>query len=141
MPAGRKNSTANFAVSHDDGIVTIAVDGPITTAVGDELMRRSLDALRTYDAHCLLQDVRRARLAESTLQLINRPRMADAMGLPPGTRVALLCKVLTNDHEMLVSLAHTRGHALHAFTDGATAIAWLKDAASATRPARAGRAR
>ncbi|MFO1409714.1 MAG: hypothetical protein U1F06_04955 [Steroidobacteraceae bacterium] len=117
------------------------MDGPITAAVGDQLMRLSLEALREYAAHCVLQDLRRARLAESTLQLINRPRLADELGIPPETRVALLCKVLTTDHDMLVNLAHTRGHALRAFTDGAQAIAWLKGAAPALRPARAGRAR
>jgi hypothetical protein len=114
-------------VSCDEGIVTVAVEGAITLAVGDDLMRHALQALHANGARCVLYDLRRARLAESTLQLISRPRKADEMGIPPDTRVALLCKVLTNDHEMLVSLARTRGHEMRAFTEGAAALIWLQD--------------
>ncbi len=140
MPASKKKAPANFAVSCDEGIVTVAVEGAITLAVGDELMRHALQALHAHGARCILYDLRRARLAESTLQLVNRPRKADEMGIPPDTRVALLCKVLTNDHEMLVSLARTRGHAMRAFTDGATAIGWLQDGEPKSRAAQPGRA-
>jgi hypothetical protein len=127
MPASKKRAPANFAVSCDEGIVTVAVEGAITLAVGDDLMRHALQALHANGARCVLYDLRRARLAESTLQLISRPRKADEMGIPPDTRVALLCKVLTNDHEMLVSLARTRGHEMRAFTEGAAALIWLQD--------------
>jgi hypothetical protein len=62
------------------------------------------------------------------------------MGIPPDTRVALLCKVLTNDHEMLVSLARTRGHEMRAFTDGAAAIGWLRDSEPKSRATPSSRA-
>jgi hypothetical protein len=137
----KKKTSANFAVSFDDGIVTVAVDGPITPAAGDELMRLSLQGLCEHGVHCVLQDMRRAPTAESTLHIIKRPQQAEEMGFPDDVRVALLCKVVSTDVEMLVNLAHARGHAVRAFTDGAQAIAWLK----ADRPgarvvgARAGR--
>jgi hypothetical protein len=109
-------------------VVIITVRGRITTAVGDEIMQRSLQAMRQHASHRLLHDLRRARIAESTLQIINRPRKADEMGIPANMRLALLCSVLTTDHEMLVNMAHARGQALRAFTDGAVARAWLKSA-------------
>ena len=122
----RKQTSANFAVSCDGGIVTVAVDGPVTPAVGDELMRLSLQGLREHGVHRVLQDLRRARTVESTLHLIQRPRLAEEMGFPDDVRLALLCKVVSTDIEMLVNLAHARGHAVRAFTDGAQAIAWLE---------------
>ncbi len=133
MPVSKKRGPVNFALSHDDGIVTVAVEGRITTAVGDELMTLGARALREHRAHCVLYDLRRARLAETTLQLIDRPRKAEALGILPETPVALLCNVVTTDHEMLVNLAQTRGHTVRAFTDGAAAIAWLQGSAAGAR--------
>ena len=137
MTASKKNnkSSASFAVSCDDGIITIAVEGSITPAVGDELMRLSLQGLREHGVQRVLQDMRRARTAESTLHLIKRPQKANQMGFPANVRLALLCKVATTDIEMLVNLAHTHGHAMRAFTDGAQAIAWLKADSPAARVA------
>lgn len=126
MRAGSKKTTANIAVYHDGDVVVVAVDGPITPAVGDSLMQRSLEALRQYHRHRLLQDLRRARTAESTLHLLTRPRMAEEMGFPDDLRLALLCNVVSTDIEMVVKLARARGHAVQAFTDGSMAIAWLR---------------
>jgi len=119
------NSAATIDVSCSEGIVTMTVRGRITQAVGDELMRRSAAALREHAARRLLQDFRRARMVETTLELIKRPRQADALGFPQDTRVALLYSVRTTNLEFLESLLVSRGRAFRIFTDGAAALAWL----------------
>jgi len=119
------DSAATIDVSYGEGIVTITVRGRITPEVGDELMRRSAAALREHAARRLLQDFRRARMVETTLQLMQRPRQADALGFPQDTRVALLYSVRTTNLEFLESLLQSRGRAFRTFTDGAAALAWL----------------
>jgi len=119
------DSAATIDVSYGEGIVTITVRGRITPEVGDELMRRSAAALREHAARRLLQDFRRARMVETTLQLMQRPRQADALGFPQDTRVALLYAVRTTNLEFLESLLQSRGRAFRTFTDGAAALAWL----------------
>jgi stage V sporulation protein SpoVS len=119
-------SAATIDVSYEDGVVTVAVHGRLTSEVGDEVMRRSAAALRNFDALRMLHDLRRARLAETTLQLIRRPRFATELAIPNETRTALLCSVRTPDLEFLESIAANNGRTVRVFTDGATALAWLK---------------
>jgi hypothetical protein len=118
---------ATIDVSHADGIVTLTVLGRITPAVGDEIMQLSAAALRKHGARRLLQDFRRARMVETTLQLITRPRQADELGFPQDTRVALLYAVRTTDLEFLELLLESQGRAFRSFTDGATALAWVRE--------------
>lgn len=119
------NNAATIDVSYEDGVVTVAVQGRITPEVGDELMRRSAAALREHAARRLLQDFRRARMVETTLQLIKRPRQADELGFPRDTRVALLYTVRTTNLEFLELLLESQGRAFRTFTDGAAALVWL----------------
>jgi len=118
--------TATIAVAYERGIVTVAVQGRLTSPVVDELMRQADAALRAHAAQRLLYDLRRARLATSTLDLIKRPRVADELGIPQGRRIALLCSVRTPEYDLLVTAAQTRGHVLQIFTDGALALDWLR---------------
>jgi hypothetical protein len=121
------NSAATIDVSYGEGIVTMTVRGRITQEVGDQLTRRSVAALREHAARRLLQDFRRARMVETTLQLMQRSRQADALGFPQDTRVALLYSVRTTGLEFLESLLESRGRAFRAFTDGAAALAYLRE--------------
>jgi hypothetical protein len=118
---------ATIDVSYEDGVVTVAVQGRITPEVGDELMRRSAAALREFGALRMLHDLRRARLAETTLQLIKRPRQADELGFPKDRRVALLYAVRTTNLEFLELLLEGQGRAFRTFTDGAEALTWLRE--------------
>lgn len=119
-------SAATIDLSYEDGIVTVAVQGRLTSEVGDEMMRRAAAALREFGALRMLHDLRRARLAETTLQLIRRPRFATELAIPKDTRTALLCTVRTPDLEFLESIAENSGRTVRVFTDGALAFAWLK---------------
>ncbi len=120
------NSAATIDVSYGDGIVTVAVRGRITSEVGDEIMRRSAAAQREHGALRTLHDFRRARIAETTLQLIRRPRFGNELAIPRETRTAILYGVRTPDLEFLESLAEGNGRQVRVFTDGAAALGWLK---------------
>jgi len=102
------------------------VQGRVTPAVSDEIMRRGAAALRQHRANRALYDMRRARMAVPTLSLITRARFADDLGIPKSTRVALLCAVRTPHYELLDTLARNQGHTHQIFTDGAAALAWLR---------------
>jgi len=117
-------SAATIDVSYSESIVTVAVRGDITPEVGDEIMRCGAAALREHAARHLLQDFRRARMVETTLQLIKRPRQADELGYPQDTRVALLYAVRTTTLEFLELLLEGQGRAFRTFTDGAEALTW-----------------
>jgi hypothetical protein len=121
-----EKNAATIALSYEDGVVTVAVQGRLTSEVGDEVMRRGAAALREFGALRMLHDLRRARQAETTLQLIRRPRFATELAIPSGTRTALLCTVRTPDLEFLESIGENSGRTVRVFTDGATALAWLR---------------
>lgn len=118
-------SAATIDVSHAAGIVTITVQGRLTQDVGDEVVRRGRAAVQEHGAHGLLHDFRRARLAETTLQLIRRVRFAREAGAPPHVRVAVLCAVRTPRYELFDTLIGGQGIPFRIFTDGAAALAWL----------------
>jgi len=122
---------ATIEVSHENGIVTVAVQGRITPPVGDEVVRRGLETLRSTGARALLHDFRRARIMETTLQLIRRIRFATDIGVPADARVALLCSVRTPDLDFFESLAQSHGVQYRTFTDGAAALEWLRAAGPA----------
>jgi hypothetical protein len=118
-------SAATIDVSHAAGIVTITVQGRLTQEVGDEVVRRGRAAVQEHGARGLLHDFRRARLAETTLQLIRRMHFAREAGAPPHVRVAVLCAVCTPNYDFLATLLRNQGIAFQTFTDGAAALAWL----------------
>jgi hypothetical protein len=121
-----QDDVATINVTYEDGVVTIAVQGRVTTAVGDEIMRRGVEAMRQHDARRMLHDFRRARLVEPTLRLIKRPRLARELGIPDEARTAILHPVRTPDLEFLETLSENAGRAVRVFTDGQSALAWLK---------------
>lgn len=122
----KNDDVATINVTYEDGVVTITALGRVTTAVGDEIMRRGAEAMRQYDTRRMLHDFRRARLVEPTLRLIKRPRFAQEIGIPDDARTAVLHAVRTPDLEFLETLSENAGRAVRVFTDGQSALAWLK---------------
>lgn len=116
---------ATIDVSHAAGIVTITVQGRLTQEVGDEVVRRGRAAVQQHGARGLLHDFRRARIAETTLQLIRRTRFAREAGAPPYVRIAVLCAVRTPPYDLIDRLYSSQGIPFQIFTDGAAALAWL----------------
>jgi hypothetical protein len=120
------DDVATINVTFEDGVVTLTVLGRVTTAVGDEIMRLSAEAMRQHGTRRMLHDLRRARLVEPTLHLINRPRLARELGIPNDARTAVLHPVRTPDLEFLEALSENAGRAVRVFTEGQSALAWLK---------------
>jgi hypothetical protein len=119
------NDTVTIEVTHEDAVLRVAVQGKMTGRAADEVMRRAAAALTDQEPHRILFDLRRARLAMPTLDLIKRSDFADSLGTAKDTRTALLCTVRTFDYELLDTLARNRGHVFQTFTDGAAALFWL----------------
>lgn len=119
------NRTVSIEIAHEDTVLRVAVRGKMTGRVADEVMRRAAAALTDQEPRRILFDLRRARLAMPTLDLIRQPELADSLGIAKNTRTALLCTVRTFDYELLDTLARNRGHAFQTFTDGAAALSWL----------------
>lgn len=119
------NDTVTIEVTHEDAVLRVAVQGKMTGRAADEVMRRAAAALTDQEPRRILFDLRRARLAMPTLDLIKRSDFADSLGIAKDTRTALLCTVRTFDYELLDTLARNRGYVLQTFTDGAAALSWL----------------
>ena len=110
-----------------DGVLHLSVRGPITREVGDQLLAEAMALAAQSGARRILYDFRLATLIEGVVSLIRRVKQVDQSELLRTARIAIVCKVRTNDYAFLETTSIQHGIDFRVFTDGAAALQWMQE--------------
>lgn len=73
----------------------------------------------------LLLDYRRANLTADVQSLSRLAEQLSGLGLPAGTRIALVCQQRSTTFVFWERVLRARGHEVSVFTDAEAALSWL----------------
>ena len=83
-------------------------------------------AAQTHDCKRFLNDMRKAKVDFSTVELYRMPGVLDASGLDPSWRRAIIASKQLKDYRFFETVAQNQGYSVRVFTDPDEALTWLK---------------
>ncbi|MGH8254515.1 MAG: hypothetical protein ACRES2_10750 [Steroidobacteraceae bacterium] len=109
------------------GVVWAAAEGTLADAAHQNLTQRAVTMAASAGAQSwrLLLDYRRAILTADVLSLSRLAEQLSGLGLPAGTRIAMLCRQRSTSFVFWERVLRARGHEVSVFTDGEEALSWL----------------
>jgi hypothetical protein len=103
--------------------VTIEEDFDLKTL--QDLAQDMAKEIEKHGCNRILNDMRRARLTEGTLDIYNMPQAARRAGVGTTCKRALVLNELTSDFNFLETVFVNQGHQVKVFTDIDHAMHWL----------------
>ncbi len=109
------------------GVVWAAAEGSLPDAAHQNLTQRAVAMAASAGPQSwrLLLDYRRANLTADVVSLSRLAEQLTGLGLPSGTRLALLCRQRSTNFVFWERVLRARGHEVSVFTDGEAALSWL----------------
>ena len=109
------------------GVVWAAAEGALPDSAHQNLTQRAVAMAASAGPQSwrLLLDYRRANLTADVLSLSRLAEQLTGVGLPGGTRIAMLCRQRSTNFVFWERVLRARGHEVSVFTDGEAALSWL----------------
>jgi len=109
----------------EEEYIAVTVEGKFALSTLEELAADVARFIKQYNCYRLLNDMRRARLTEDTLDIYNMPKSATQAGIGPRFKRALVVSELSSNFHFLETVFINQGHIVKMFTDIDAALRWL----------------
>jgi hypothetical protein len=109
------------------GVVWAAAEGALSDAAHRNLAQRAVTMAASAGplSWRLLLDYRRATLTADAPSLSRLAEQLSGLGLPAGTRIAMVCQQRSGNFAFWERVLRARGHEVSVFTDDEAALSWL----------------
>jgi len=109
------------------GVVWAAAEGTLPDAAHRNLAQRAITMAASAGplSWRLLLDYRGAKLTADVQSLSRLAEQLSGLGLPAGTRMAIVCQQRSSDFAFWERVLRARGHEVSVFTDAEAALSWL----------------
>jgi hypothetical protein len=136
----RKMHERELLIRYDDELKCLVgmVQGVLDASAIERYVEAVLDKAEEHDCTCILSDMRGAKLALSTLEIYDFPRLFERSRLGPPWKGALVVGGDKEDFQFLETVAQNRGFMLRIFAEYDQAVRWLAGRDRAPGSARAG---
>ena len=120
---------ATFSVHYDEECDCLV--GSFEGILNQETLKEySIEVAKTaskHDFRYFLNDLRKADVDFSSIEIINIPGIFHAAGLDISLRRAIVLSTRLNNYRLFETVANTRGFNVKVFTDLNKAMKWLKN--------------
>jgi len=117
-----------YELSYDQerDLIIGRVEGNIDPAIVKAMASEFAELVSSSGCNKLLNDLRKAGITHSAIDIYSMPRIVDKLGLPIACRRALLVSDASKDFQFLETVSLNVGHQVRIFKDPELAIKWLE---------------
>ncbi len=106
-------------------VLSVRVWGEVTLSTWREQLKESIEQARAHCCSGYLVDYRESDIKMSFVELFNRPRIYEELGMPHRARIALVFKDDYPETDFIELVTENRGYRVKTFRSPELAVSWL----------------
>jgi hypothetical protein len=115
-----------------DSIIQATVIGEFDNQELSKVSTALIEAQQEHDCYNILFDCRRAVSKLRTIEIHQRPKVAQSLGLSMHSKIAVVYKIQVDDYQFYENTAYNQGMIVKLFSDFRKARKWLLEAPDQT---------
>ena len=119
---------SGFTVQHltEEGIIRVHLQGRFDAKLLSTVTLKLAEEISRCNCTRMLMDHREATLHLSTVDIFDRPKIASKIGVPYGSKIAIVYSIGENEYQFVETVGRNGGFDVKVFTDIGEGIKWLK---------------
>ncbi len=113
------------AYDQKNHLILVTVTGEVTRKSWEDLLKESLRQAAEHSCYHFLVDYRNADVRLGFVDLYDRPRFYEEVGMPKTARIALILSPHVEDRDFMETVSANRGFAVKVFIEMEPAADWL----------------